>query len=74
MIFNVDDLVMLYHPQQSSNESYKFRQKFTGPYSIKEKHDSVVYTIESEDKKKIYKVHVQRLIPYKSWDKYRKTK
>ena len=68
VIFKVGDQVMLFTPPSlQEGEILKFKERFNGPFTVIVKNDDVTYTIESQDKKKFFKVHVQRLRAYRPW-------
>lgn len=54
-------------PIVQPGECKKLKPRFSGPYRIINKHDNVTYSIESLDKSKQLKVHVQRLRSYRPW-------
>ena len=64
--FHLEELVMVYFPVAKLNLSYKLIPKFEGPFKIIKKIDQVTYRVQDQaNSRRIFGVHVQRLIKYK---------
>lgn len=65
MNFKIDDLVMVYFPVAQRSLSQKLLPKYEGPFRIINKLDSVTFRVQSvENKRRIFVVHVQRMLKY----------
>jgi hypothetical protein len=61
--YGVGDKVLLYQPQTKKGLSRKLVRRWTGPYTVVEKHSNVTYTISREGRAQ--KVNIHRLRRYK---------
>lgn len=62
-VYEAGDKVLLYQPQTKKGLSRKLVRRWTGPYTVVEKHSNVTYTISKDGRAQ--KVNIHRLRRYK---------
>ena len=66
--FEINDLCMMFFPVAKKGLSQKLLPKYDGPFKVIHKLDKVTYRVESTktgEEKRIFVVHVQRMLKYK---------
>lgn len=70
--FKVKDLAWVYFGRPQTGKTYKLLPRFEGPFEVIAKLDKVTYRLKKSDR--VIVSHVQRLLPFHSWEKFQASK